>query len=116
MVHRQLVKLDFDSFEVVSHALVEFSRRFGEFELKVADEKPVEDLGYWKRLISEGSENGSLASVINLLRASVDLGSLDTRKTVHCLVLVSDLSKDLYVNTALLSMYSKLSSLKNARL
>ncbi|KAE8695413.1 putative Pak inhibitor skb15 [Hibiscus syriacus] len=39
-----------------------------------------------------------------------------TGKVVHCLILVSDLSKDLYVNTALLSMDSKLGSLKDARL
>ncbi|XVF25435.1 hypothetical protein REPUB_Repub13aG0212100 [Reevesia pubescens] len=116
MVHVQLAKLGFDSFEVVDDALVEFYRGFGEFELKVVDKKPVKDLGYWKSLVFEASLSGSLVSIINLLRASVDLGSLDTGKAVHCLVLVSDLSRDLSVNTALLSMYSKLGSLKNARL
>ncbi|XP_021294012.1 pentatricopeptide repeat-containing protein At1g11290, chloroplastic-like [Herrania umbratica] len=116
MVHGQLAKLGFDSFEVVGDALVEFYRGFGEFEQKVVDEKPVKDLDNWKSLIFEPPRSGSSVSMINLLRASVDLGSLDTGKAVHCLVLVSDLSKDLSVSTALLSTYSKLGSLKYARL
>ncbi|XWS19877.1 hypothetical protein CRYUN_Cryun31cG0053900 [Craigia yunnanensis] len=116
MVHGQLAKLGFDSFEVVGDALMEFYGGFSEFERKVVDEKPVKGLGYSKGLIFEASQSKSLVSMINLLRASVDLGSLVTGKAVHCLVLVSDLSKDLSVNTALLSMYSKLGSLKNARL
>ncbi|KAE8696325.1 putative ALA-interacting subunit 2-like isoform X1 [Hibiscus syriacus] len=83
MVHGQLTKLDFDSFEVVVDVLFEFQH-------KVVYEKAV--------------------------RASVDFGSLRARKAVHCLVLVSGLSKDLSVNTALLSVYSKLGSLRDARL
>ncbi|KAL4387175.1 hypothetical protein GQ457_09G004000 [Hibiscus cannabinus] len=116
MVHGQLIKLGFDSFETVVDALLEFYRGFGEFEHKVVDEKPVRDLGYWKSLISEASQCGSVVSFINFLRASVDFGSLRAGKAVHCLVLVSYLSKDLSVNTALLSMYSKLGCLKDARL
>ncbi|XP_022715503.1 pentatricopeptide repeat-containing protein At1g11290, chloroplastic-like [Durio zibethinus] len=116
MVHGQLAKLGFDSFEVVGNALLEFYSGFSGFEQKVVDEKPVKDLGYWKGLIFEASQSGSVVSIINLLGASVDLGSLGTGKALHSLVLVSDLSNDLYVNTALLSMYSKLGSLKSARL
>lgn len=116
MVHGQLAKLGFESFDVVGDALVEFYRGFSEFEQKVVDEKSVKGLGYWKGLIFEVSQSGSVVSMIDLLRESVNLGSLRTGKAVHCLVLVSDLSKDLSVNTALLSMYSKLGSLRNARL
>ncbi|MBA0756561.1 hypothetical protein Gogos_020234 [Gossypium gossypioides] len=116
MVHGQLAKLGFDSFEVVGDALVEYYWGGGEFEHKVVDEKPVKDLGHWKGLIAEASQSGNVASIINLLRTSVDLGSLGIGKAVHCWVLVSGLSNDLSVNTALLSMYSKLGSLTNARL
>ncbi|KAE8674213.1 mediator of RNA polymerase II transcription subunit 16-like [Hibiscus syriacus] len=103
MVHGQLTKLGFDSFEVVVDALLEF-------EHKVVDEKPVRYLDCWKSLVFEAY------SFIKFLRASVDFGTLRAGKAVHCLVLVSGLSKDLSVSTALLSMYSKLGSLKDARL
>ncbi|KAE8719998.1 mediator of RNA polymerase II transcription subunit 16-like [Hibiscus syriacus] len=93
-----------------------FYMGFGEFEHKVVDEKPVRELDYWRSLVLEASQRGSVVSFIDFLRASVDFGSLRAGKAVHCLALVSASSKDLSVNTALLSMYSKLGSLKDMRL
>ncbi|OMO70338.1 hypothetical protein CCACVL1_18975 [Corchorus capsularis] len=115
MVHGQLAKLGFDSFEVVNDALMEFYRGFGEFEQEVVDERPVKDLDDLKSLIFEPSYGVSLVSIINLLRETVAFRSLVNGKAVNCFVLVSNLSKDLSVNTALLSMYSKLGSLKYAK-
>ncbi|XP_020232025.1 pentatricopeptide repeat-containing protein At1g08070, chloroplastic isoform X2 [Cajanus cajan] len=55
-------------------------------------------------------------TVINLLRSSVELNSLKMGQALHSLVIVSNLCEELTMNTALLSMYIKLGSLKDARM
>ncbi|KAK2990826.1 hypothetical protein RJ640_004189 [Escallonia rubra] len=55
-------------------------------------------------------------NIINLLRESVDLNSLIMGKIVHCLILMRNFWRDLSVNTALLTMYSKLGCSEDARL
>ena len=117
-------------------ALSEMYRRCGNFgNLQEGVEgEAVNDLAYWNSLIFEAYQNGNseesfrvfkrmrmertkpdLVIVINLLRSTVVLKSLKARKVIHCLVVVGYLFENLSVNTALLSMYSKLGSLEHAR-
>lgn len=136
-VHGHLVKLGFDSNETVAAALAEFYSELGEFgsARELLDEMPVRGLDRWNSLIAKCLQNGSASecivvfkqmmkkntgpdsvSVINLLRASTELNSLKLGMLVHGLIVVTGRTKDLSVNTALLTVYSKLGSLKNARL
>lgn len=134
-IHGHVVKLGLDSYGPVGTDLAESYRKFGDFgyEEELINGKPVCSLDHWNSLISEASQNGnavesfalfegmrtekvepSSATVIHLLRSSVDLNSLKAGKLVHCLVMVSNLCEDLSVNTALLSMYAKTGALKYA--
>uniref|UniRef100_A0A7C9ALF5 Uncharacterized protein n=1 Tax=Opuntia streptacantha TaxID=393608 RepID=A0A7C9ALF5_OPUST len=136
-VHGHLVKLGFDSNETVAVALAEFYSEVGEFDTarEVLDEMPVRGLDHWNSPIAKCLQNGSAeesflvfkqmmkenagpdsVSVINLLRASTELNSVMLGMLVHGLIVVSGLTKDLTVNTALLTVYSKLGCLKNAGL
>ncbi|KAG2684737.1 hypothetical protein I3760_10G088600 [Carya illinoinensis] len=136
-VHGHVVKLGFDSFDLVGTALVEMYRSCGNFEneQQLVERKSNCDLYDWNSLIFEASQNGDSEesfrlfqrmrnkrvepdsdTIINLLRSSVDLNSLRAGKAVHSLVVVSNLCKELSVNTAILSMYCKLCSLEYARL
>ncbi|KAM5587608.1 pentatricopeptide repeat-containing protein [Rosa sericea] len=103
-VHGHVVKLGFDSCDVVGYGLVDMYRNYGDFENegKVFDEMPL------CRFDS--------VTVVNLLRLSVDLNSLKAGKAVHCVAVVTNLCGDLSVNTALLSMYAKLGELDSAEL
>ncbi|KAF3450546.1 hypothetical protein FNV43_RR06633 [Rhamnella rubrinervis] len=101
-IHGHVVKMGLDSYGLVGTALAEIYRKFGKFCA-------------FERMRMEKLEPNS-ATVINLLRSSVDLNSLKAGKLVHCLVIVSNLCQDLCVNTALLSMYAKLGALKHAKL
>lgn len=136
-VHGHLVKLGFDGNEQVSAGLAEFYDELGEFgdAREVFDEMPVRGLNHWNSLIMESLQNGNAresfgvfkqmlmeiiwpnsVSLINLLRASTELNSLRLGLLVHGLIVVSGLSEDLAVSTALLTIYSKLGSLNNASL
>ncbi|KAL5100799.1 hypothetical protein RYX36_005126 [Vicia faba] len=77
--------------------------------------KFVESFQVFYRMRKENVQPNSV-SVINLLRVSVELNSLKMGKVLHCLVVVSDLCRELTVNTALLSMYAKLGNLEDARM
>ncbi|KAI3921760.1 hypothetical protein MKX01_005449, partial [Papaver californicum] len=91
------------------------------------EEMPMKGLTYWNSLISECTQNGKpddsfrlfremrmeglepdFKNVISLLRSSVILNSLEAGKFVHLLIVLSNLSNDLSVDTALLTMYTKL--------
>lgn len=103
-VHGHVVKLGFDSGDVVGSALVEMYGNHGgsENEGEVLDEMPL--------CIFDS------VTAVNLLRSSVDLNSLKVGKAVHCVAVVTNLCEDLSVNTALLSMYAKLGDLEGAEL
>ncbi|KAK9936824.1 hypothetical protein M0R45_013647 [Rubus argutus] len=103
-VHGHVVKLGFDSGDVVGSSLVEMYGNHGgsENEGEVLDEMPL--------CIFDS------VTVVNLLRSSVDLNSLKVGKAVHCVAVVTNLCEDLSVNTALLSMYAKLGDLEGAEL
>ncbi|KAM4101244.1 hypothetical protein ACB094_05G129400 [Castanea mollissima] len=136
-VHGHVLKLGFDSFDVVDAALVEMYGNCGGFEneQELVVRMSEWDLDCWNSLILEASQNGNSeesfrlfermklervepdsVTMINLLRSSVDLNSLKAGKAIHCLVVVSNLCKDLLVSTALLSMYAKLGCLKDAKI
>ncbi|KAJ7968982.1 Pentatricopeptide repeat-containing protein [Quillaja saponaria] len=137
IIHGHVVKLGFDAFDLVGSTLAEMYNRSGDF---VDEHEPVEsmsmnDLKYWNSLISEASQSGNVeesfqifgrmrkekiqpssVTLTNLLRSSVDLNSIKLGRAIHCLVIVSNMSKDLSVNTAVLSMYSKLGNLEDAKM
>ncbi|KAK9268301.1 hypothetical protein L1049_010744 [Liquidambar formosana] len=136
-IHGHVVKLGFDSYDLVGGALVEMYRNCGDLwnAQETIERMPVSDLAYWNYLIYEASRDGNprksfqifermrmerlqpnSVTVINLLRSSVDLNLLIAGKSVHSLIVVSNLCEDLSVNTAILTMYSKLGSLEDARL
>ncbi|XP_009360926.2 LOW QUALITY PROTEIN: pentatricopeptide repeat-containing protein At2g20540-like [Pyrus x bretschneideri] len=127
-IHGHVVKLGFDSYDLVGAALVDVYGNYGGFGNagEVVDEMSVWEGGL-DFSISEASRSGKAmeklepesvnsVTVINLLRSSVDLNSLKAGKAVHCVVVVRNLCEDLSVNTALLSMYAKLGDLKYAEL
>ncbi|KAK4858732.1 hypothetical protein QYF36_021167 [Acer negundo] len=138
-IHGHVVKLGFDSFDDVSSALVELYSKFGggsEDEQQVFEEMSGTNLkSSWNFLIREAFQSRKpkesfqlfnlmrmeslvldAGILINLLRSSVDLNSLEAGRVVHGVVVVNDLCRDLYLNTALLSMYSKFGSLEDARM
>jgi len=133
MVHGHVVKLGMDAFDLVGNTLIELYGFLNGNGL--VERKSVTNLNFWNNLIYEAYESGKIVesfelfcrmrkenvqpnsvTLINLLRASVESNSLKTGKVLHSLVVVSNLCKELTVNTALLSMYAKLGSLKDARL
>lgn len=77
--------------------------------------KFVESFQIFCRMRKENVQPNSV-SVINLLRVSVELNSLKMGKVLHSLIVVSDLCKEITVNTALMSMYVKLGDLEDARM
>ncbi|KAA0054005.1 hypothetical protein IC582_029181 [Cucumis melo] len=135
-IHGYLVKLGFDSFDVVATALAEMYEKWIAFENahQLFDKRSVKDLGWSSSLTTEGSQNGNGEGIfrvfvrmraeqlvpdsltfVNLLRFIAGLNSIQLAKIVHCIAIVSKLSGDLLVYTAVLSLYSKLRSLVDAR-
>ncbi|KAF2305476.1 hypothetical protein GH714_005634 [Hevea brasiliensis] len=136
-IHGHLIKLGFESFYLVDTASMEMHRSFGDLENEgeTIDGKSINDLDYWNCLILETSKSGNTTkslwfyermsmekteslsvTVVKLLRSTVEMGSLRAGRAIHCMVVVCGLCEDLSVNTALLTMYSKLRGLADARL
>lgn len=134
-IHGHIVKLGFESFYLVGTASMEMYRSFGDLEndREVIDGKSINDLDYWNSFVSETAENtkrsfwfyermrmektDSLSvTIVNFLRSTVQMGSLRAGRAIHCVIVVCGLCKDLSLNTALLTMYSKLRGLGDARL
>ncbi|XP_057428487.1 pentatricopeptide repeat-containing protein At1g11290, chloroplastic-like [Lotus japonicus] len=136
MVHAQIVKLGMDAFDLVRNCLVELYEKNGFLNAhEPLEGMSVTELAYWNNMISQAFESGKMEecfqlfsrmrkeniqpnsiTVINLLRSTVDLHLLKIGQALHSLIIVSNLCGELTVNTALLSMYVKLGSLKDARL
>lgn len=132
-IHGFVIKLGLDLDDSVGTALLKMYRDGGNFDL--INKMPVNSWSKWNCLNFEGFQDGNpaesfrifeqmraerlepnLVDVINLLRASSELKSLKLGKLVHSFIVMSNLNADLTVNTALLTMYSKLGSLETARL
>ncbi|CAK9327609.1 unnamed protein product [Citrullus colocynthis] len=135
-VHGYLVKLGFDSFDIVATALAEMYEECIDFENahQLSDKRSVKNMECWSSFTTETPQNGNGEGIfrlfrrmraeqlvrdsvtfINLLRSIADLNSVRLAKIVHCIAIVSKLCGDLLVNTAVLSLYSKLRSLVDAR-
>ncbi|KAK9690828.1 hypothetical protein RND81_09G156600 [Saponaria officinalis] len=134
-IHGHLIKIGFDLNESVVDELVEFYDELGEFEnaRKLFDEMPERGLDCWNSAILNCLQNGHVdecfavfnqmmednvrpnsVCVTNLLKASVEVKSLKLGIFVHGVIVVNGLSGGVDLGTALLTMYSKLGSLKNA--
>lgn len=129
-IHVHVIKLGFDCFD--------FLNRFFDDDLCNACDvtvKMASGVEFWNSLIFEACRRGEFEesfrvfermkvegigpdsiTIVNLLRASYDIMSLEVGKMVHCVVYVSNLTDDLAVNTALLTFYSKMGCLEVARL
>lgn len=135
-IHGHLVKLGVDLYDSTATALAEMYRKCIGFENghDLFDKMPMKDFECWNSLNSEASQNGNGDEIfqlfgrmrteqlvsdsltfINLLRSIVGLNSIQLAKIVHCVAITSNLCGDLLVNTAVLSLYSKLGCLVNAR-
>ncbi|OVA06724.1 Pentatricopeptide repeat [Macleaya cordata] len=136
-IHGHVIKLGFDLDVSVGNALEEMYGLCGKNGdgQKVFEEMSMKNLTYWNSLISECTQNGNpeesfwlfrkmimeglepdSSTIINLLRSSVALNSLEAGRFIHLLIVFSNLGNDLSVNTALLTMYTKLGSLETANL
>ncbi|KAI3939432.1 hypothetical protein MKW98_022300 [Papaver atlanticum] len=132
-IHGRVIKLGYD---LDVSALEEMCGLYGKGggASELFEEIPIRGLTYWNLLISECTQNGKpdesfllfremrmeglepdFRTIISLLSSSVILNSLEAGKFVHLLIVLSNLSNDLSVNTALLTMYTKLGSLESAK-
>ncbi|KAK4781986.1 hypothetical protein SAY86_016088 [Trapa natans] len=132
-IHGKLVKLGLDSSDSVAAALLEMYTNCGEISTQQVDleTSTMKDpkMG-WNSLIHDASRDGNPeavfvifkrmrsegclfnpGTVVTLLRSCVEMSDLEIGRLVHSLAVVSNLSNNLSVNTALLSLYSKLGSL-----
>lgn len=128
-IHGHVLKLGFDLSETVRCAFDDGNDR------QLFEKMTAKGSVYWSSLIFEACLDGDLeksfhifnrmrmermelepVTVINLLRATVDLGLLKVGRCIHSLIVVSSLCEDMAVSTALLTMYSKLRSVEDARL
>ncbi|XP_050874721.1 pentatricopeptide repeat-containing protein At1g11290, chloroplastic [Lathyrus oleraceus] len=120
MVHGHVVKLGVDEFDLVGNCLIElygFLNCWNSLIYEAYESgKFVESFRIFCRMRKENIQQPDSVTVINLLRVSVELNSLKIGKVLHSLVVVSNLCKELTVNTALLSMYAKLGDLEYARM
>ncbi|KAK1382006.1 Mediator of RNA polymerase II transcription subunit 16-like [Heracleum sosnowskyi] len=131
-IYVNVIKLGFDCFEFVNRGF-DFGGSWN--ACNVTEEMTSGEVGFWNFLIFEACRRREFkesfrvfgrmrmggvwpdsVTIVNLLRASCDLMSLEVGRMVHCVVCVSRLSDDLAVNTALLSFYSKMGCLEVARM
>ncbi|XP_026405655.1 pentatricopeptide repeat-containing protein At1g11290, chloroplastic-like [Papaver somniferum] len=132
-IHGHVIKLGYDlDVSALEEMYGLYGKGGGASEL--FEEMPIRDLTYWNLLISECTRNGKpdesfrlfremrmeglgpdFRTIISLLNSSVILNSIEAGKFVHLLIVLSNLSNDLSVSTALLTMYTKLGSLESAK-
>ncbi|KAK4339377.1 hypothetical protein RND71_040839 [Anisodus tanguticus] len=67
------------------------------------------------QMLDEGIKVNSV-TVASLLQACAGLSLLHIGKEIHCLCIRNDFQDDVYVDTALIDMYSKYGSLENAQM
>ncbi|KAE9461399.1 hypothetical protein C3L33_06687, partial [Rhododendron williamsianum] len=104
MICGYLLKLGFDCNDFVGSDLAYYSNDDNEQGFRILNRMRL------------GRFDPDSVDLICMLRSSIDLNSLNAGRCAHSLVLVSSLWKDMAVSTALLTMYSKLGSIKDARL
>ncbi|KAH7654318.1 TPR-like protein [Dioscorea alata] len=135
-VHCHLLKFGLDCFASVGNALVEMYGNVCEIgdARRLFEILPSRNLASWNAIVLAVGESGDFmesfrlfkrmryegfepdfVSLLGVLRLCVDLNSLEMGRLVHLLAILSNLSGDLSVNTALLMMYCKLGDLEMAR-
>ncbi|OMO65766.1 hypothetical protein COLO4_31029 [Corchorus olitorius] len=130
MVHGQLAKLGFDSFEVVNDALLEFYRGFGKIFENLTNKTVVswssmikgyinhdqnlDALSLFSRMKTDGVK-ADFVTVINILPACVNIGALEQVKCLHGYSMKFGLNLLSSVNSALLISYAKCGCIDMAR-
>lgn len=120
----------------VSTALIAIYSRLNEIgsARKLFDESPEKSLASWNAMISGYAQNGLTEMAISLFRemqmfeihpnpttitsilsACAQLGALSLGKWVHDLIKKENFESNIFVSTALIDMYAKCGSIKEAR-
>ncbi|XP_022888180.1 pentatricopeptide repeat-containing protein At4g30700-like [Olea europaea var. sylvestris] len=136
LIHGFCVKYGFIFISSVSTALTTVYCRLNEIESarKLFDESADKSLASWNSMISGYAQNGQTEMAISLFRemqnldinpnpvtitsilsACSQLGALSLGKWVHDLIKRESFESNIYVATALIDMYAKCGSIKEAR-
>ncbi|XP_031380814.1 pentatricopeptide repeat-containing protein At4g21065-like [Punica granatum] len=135
-VHAQVVKSGLTSDLYVAHGLIHMYSACGEsgHALEIFDrmlerdvvswtctidglvdnDHPVKAIEMFEKMLSEGFKVND-ATVVSVLRACAESGSLSTGKRAHAIARERDFASRTNVRTALIDMYSKCGSLDDAR-
>ncbi|KAK9100141.1 hypothetical protein Scep_023571 [Stephania cephalantha] len=136
-IHGFAVKSGVDSNVSVSTALTTVYSRLNEIEFatQLFDEAPEKSLESWNAMISGYTQNGLTEMAISLFRrmqtlkvqpnpvtitsilsACAQLGAVTLGKWVHELIVRENFQSNIYVSTALIDMYAKCGSIREAQI
>ncbi|PIA45930.1 hypothetical protein AQUCO_01600284v1 [Aquilegia coerulea] len=135
-IHGLSIKCGICSNTSVSTALTTVYSRLNEIESarRLFDESPKKSLESWNAMISGYVQNGltevaislfqqmqlsevrpSPVTITSILSACAQLGALTLGKWVHELIVRENFQSNIYVSTALIDMYAKCGSIKEAQ-
>ncbi|KAH7688283.1 TPR-like protein [Dioscorea alata] len=135
-IHGFVIKCGFDSNSPVSTAIMTVYSRLNDLDSaqKVFDEMPEKSLASWNAMISAYAQNGltemaislfqdmqalnvrpNPVTVTSILSACAQLGALSIGTWVHRIITEEDLEFNVFVSTALIDMYAKCGSIKEAQ-
>ncbi|KAK9130336.1 hypothetical protein Sjap_010823 [Stephania japonica] len=136
-IHGFAVKAGVDSNVSVSTALTTVYSRLNEIEFarQIFNEAPEKSLESWNAIISGYTQNGLTEMAISIFRrmqtlkvqpnpvtitsilsACAQLGAVTLGKWVHELIVRENFQSNIYVSTALIDMYAKCGSIKEAQI
>ncbi|KAH9306155.1 hypothetical protein KI387_010559, partial [Taxus chinensis] len=135
-IHALVIKTEFQSSVIVGSALLDAYSKSGYTEdaRRVFDKMPERNLVSWTAMISGYAQNGYFEAALkvfcHMLAAEIDpneftfatvlsscasLPALELGKQVHVHVIRNGFESNIFVGSALLDMYAKCGSIKNAR-
>ncbi|RDY04994.1 Pentatricopeptide repeat-containing protein, partial [Mucuna pruriens] len=135
-IHCWVLKMGFEHDVYVAASLIHLYSRFGAVFVahKVFVDMPIRDVGSWNAMISGFCQNGNAAEALGVLeRMKVEGVKMDTVTVssvlplcaqsndvvsgvlVHLYVIKHGLESDVFVNNALINMYSKFERLQDAQ-